>query len=56
MACSWMTSSTPIRKPSFTTAYKKAQRIAKEVVDDGRLREYVTRLVPLQLFDVDPFH
>jgi hypothetical protein len=36
--------------------YKKAQKLAQELVDGGQLRTYVTRLTPLQLFDVDPFH
>jgi hypothetical protein len=36
--------------------YKKARQLAQELSDNGQLREYVGALVPLQLFDVDPFH
>jgi len=36
--------------------YKKAQKLARELDEGGELRAYVTRLTPLQLFDVDPFH
>ena len=36
--------------------YKQARTLAQELSDNGQLREYVTRLTPLQLFDVDPFH
>jgi hypothetical protein len=44
------------RREELQKAYKKAQRLAKDLADGGELREYVTRLTPLQLFDVDPFH
>lgn len=36
--------------------YQKAQALANDLVKGGQLRTYVTKLVPLQLFDVDPFH
>ena len=44
------------RREDLEKAYKKAQRVVKDLEDGGQLREYVTRLTPLQLFDVDPFH
>lgn len=36
--------------------YKKAQKLAQELDAGGQFKNYVTRLTPLQLFDVDPFH
>jgi len=33
-----------------------AQKLAQELDAGGQLKSYVTRLTPLQLFDVDPFH
>jgi hypothetical protein len=44
------------RQADLEKAYKKAKRLVNDLEDGGELREYVTRLTPLQLFDVDPFH
>jgi hypothetical protein len=44
------------RRDDLTKEYKKAQKLAQEILDQGQLNEYVNRLVSLQLFDVDPFH
>lgn len=44
------------RRDDLVKAYKKARRLADELVENGQLAQYVTRLTPLQLFDVDPFH
>ena len=41
------------RQADLAKAYKMALRITTEYVDTGLLRAYVTRLTPLQLFDVD---
>jgi hypothetical protein len=44
------------RRDDLQKAYKKAQRLVKDLDDGGQLRQYVAKLTPLQLFDVDPFH
>ena len=44
------------RRDELVKEYKQAQKVAREVVEKGQLSAYIARLVPLQLFDVDPFH
>jgi hypothetical protein len=43
-------------RDELVKGYKQAQKLAQELTDNGQLREYIARLTPLQLFDVDPFH
>ena len=44
------------RREDLEKAYKKARKLVDQIVDEGQLRDYVAKLTPLQLFDVDPFH
>ena len=44
------------RRDDLAKEYKKARGIAKEILDEGQLNEYISRLTSLQLFDVAPFH
>ena len=44
------------RRDDLVKEYKQARGIAKEIVEEGQLNEYIARLTSLQLFDVDPFH
>ena len=44
------------RRDDLAKEYTKARSLAQEIVDKGQLNEYITRLTPLQLFVVDPFH
>ena len=43
------------RRDDLTKEYKQARSLAQEIVEEGQLNEYISRLVSLQLFDVAPF-
>jgi hypothetical protein len=43
------------RRDDLAKEYKQARALAKALVEQGQLNEYIARLTSLQLFDVDPF-
>jgi hypothetical protein len=43
------------RRDDLAKEYKQARSLAKEIVDQGQLNEYISRLTSLQLFDIAPF-
>lgn len=44
------------RRDELVKEYKKARSLAQEIVEEGQLKPYISRLISLQLFDVAPFH
>jgi hypothetical protein len=43
-------------REELSDEYKKAKKLANDLMDNGQLRAYIAKLTPLQLFDVDPFN
>jgi hypothetical protein len=43
------------RRADLAKEYKQVRSLAKDIVDQGQLNEYISRLTSLQLFDVAPF-